>query len=153
VTSGYDLPEDFSPDGSMIVFNRFRPADGRSANFVVGVRGGPVRQITGWQADQSTASWSPDGKWILTDNAQGALYVVHPDGTGFHFIPLHLRAGEFAFTPGWSPDGTKIIFGLYTGAGHEGIYTATANGTGLQRVTNDTLWDDIPDWGTNPVVP
>jgi Tol biopolymer transport system component len=150
-----DCPGDYSPDGTRIVFFRQDPnRHNRIALFVVGVNGGPVKQISGWQRDQGTASWSPDGQWILTDDAQGGLYVVHPDGTGRHQIPLAISGRAFAFTPSWSPDGKKIIFGLFTatgtGTGQEAIYTANADGTDVQSTG---LQGDTPDWGPYPIAP
>ena len=123
------------------------------ANFVVGVNGGAVHQIGGWQRALDSASWSPDGQWILTDNGDGGLYVVHPDGTGRHQIPLALSSREFAFTPSWSTSGKKIIFGLFTAShqiGNEAIYTANADGSDLQSTG---LQGDTPDWGPSPVTP
>jgi hypothetical protein len=155
VTTGFDLPADFSPDGRQIVF--FRQDLSRHhqfALFVVGVNGGEVDQIGPWQRDAGTASWSPDGQWILTDDAVGHLYEVHPDGTDRHVIPLPLTDRRFAFTPTWSPDGTKIAFALFTAtgprAGQEAIYTANADGSDLQ----DTgLQGNTPDWGAAPTAP
>jgi TolB protein len=151
----YDVPADYSPDGTQIVFIRQDPnRHNRVALFVVSANGGSVTQISGWQSVQDTASWSPDGKWILTDNGEGSLNLVHPDGTDLHQIPLAVTGRHFAFTPAWSPDGKKIIFGLFTatgrGTGQEAIYTANADGSDLQ---NTGLQGDTPDWGTHPITP
>jgi Tol biopolymer transport system component len=52
---------------------------------------------------------------------------------------------------GWSPDGQKIVFLLFTqtalGTGHEGIATANADGSDVQQVTNSQTFDHQPDWG------
>jgi Tol biopolymer transport system component len=149
-----DVPADFSPDGKRIVFFRQDPKRHNAiALFVVGVNGGHVKQITRWQhGQQGTASWSPDGRWILTGNAHGGLYVVHPNGTGWHRIPLAVKHDAFAFTPGWSPNGKKITFGLFipTGAhtGRRAIYTANADGS---HPESTGLPGDSPDWGTHPI--
>jgi Tol biopolymer transport system component len=125
-----------------------------AALFVVNVNGSGLRQITAWQPGElPTASWSPDGQWILTDNAQGGLYVVHPDGTGLHQIPVRTgsRARAFAFQPGWSPDGRKIVFSLFTGrgpgTGQEDIYTANADGTEVTHVTTTPDFEEGAEWG------
>jgi Tol biopolymer transport system component len=48
--------------------------------------------------------------------------------------------------PGWSPDGTKIVFTRISANGtQENVYTVNANGSGLTRVTNTRA--DQPDWG------
>jgi dipeptidyl aminopeptidase/acylaminoacyl peptidase len=154
VTTGNDVPADFSPDGTRIAF--FRQNGPKSfALFVVGVNGGAVHQISGWQPDMGTASWSPDGRWILTDNGQGSLYVLHPNGTNRHRISLAISNDYAAFTPGWSPDGKKIVFGLARSTGQGGIYTADINGSDVKQVTIDVhgLHDDTPDWGTHALTP
>jgi WD40 repeat protein len=59
-------------------------------------------------AGQSAASWSPDGKWIVTGgrDAQGpALFRIPVDGRQ----PERLIAGKFV-NPVWSPKGDLIVF-------------------------------------------
>jgi Tol biopolymer transport system component len=82
----------WSPDGTRIVFGRENPSPQQFAMFVVNVNGSGLHQVSGWQLDFGSASWSPDGQWVLTDNGQGGLYVVHPDGTGEQQIMLRRDA-------------------------------------------------------------
>lgn len=154
---GHDIPADYSPDGKRIAFWRENPTrhHGRSALFVVPASGGPAKRISGWQGTESnTASWSPDGRWVLTDNGQGTIYVLHPDGTHRHPITLQVPSRAGAFDPGWSPDGTKIVLSLFipTGprSGHEAIYTANADGSNL---TSTGIEGDNADWGPYPITP
>lgn len=162
---GHDIPGDYSPDGTQIAFWRNDPTlahdqrnGGRFALFVVGANGGAVRQLTGWQSDQGGVSWSPDGQWLLTDNARGQLYKIHPDGSGRQTIQVQaVGSRTFARVPSWSPDGTKIIFtlftaqgGLGTGQGQEAIYTANADGSDLQNLGFDGL---DASWGPHPLAP
>jgi TolB protein len=146
---GHDIPGDYSPDGTRIVFGRYNSTLNQFALFVVNVDGSGLRQITTWQPDFGSASWSPDGKWILTDNARGGLYVVHPDGSGRHPIALQTGPGFFfAFVPSWSPDGKRIVFSLYQrSTGQVGIFTAKADGTDLRLVTNAPVDQEMADWG------
>ncbi len=149
---GHDLPGDYSPDGKRLAFWAENPARHRSALFVVHLSGGPAKKISGWQGETSnTASWSPDGRWILTDNGQGTIYVIHPDGSGRHPIALHVGSHDGAFDPGWSPDGKKIVLSLFTAtgprSGHEAIYTANADGSNL---VSTGLQGDVADWGPSP---
>jgi len=155
---GDDIPGDFSPDGKRLVFFRMdpsRPAKANEALFVVNVDGTGVRRITPWGLlPVDSGRWSPDGETILF-TSRGSLYVVHPDGTGLAKIPLATRGFRRAFDPDWSPDGTKIVFGLFTrtkpGTEREGIYTANADGSDVQRVTNSPTRDATPDWGPPPL--
>ena len=157
---GDDNPLDYSPDGKQIVFGRFdvpnRPASANSALFVVDVDGGGVRRITPWGYSDNQGSWSPDGTKIAFEHL-GSLFVVHPDGTGLAKIPLAIgsrsRAGDFA----WSPDGSRIVFLLFTRTGprsfQEGIATANADGSNVKRVTNSPTFDHQADWGPHPLIP
>ncbi len=155
---GLDEPGDYSPDGSQIVFGRndpARPANANRALFVVNLNGTGLHRITPWgSGSEADGSWSPNGNWILFDT-KGSLYVVHPDGTGLAKIPLTTSSLSRAFDPGWSPGGTKIVFALFTrtspGTEQEGIYTANADGTDVQQVTNAPIFDVHPDWGTHPL--
>jgi Tol biopolymer transport system component len=156
---GDDIPGDFSPDGKRLVFNRFdpsRPAKANVALFVVNLDGTGLRRITPWGLPffEDPGRWSPDGKTILFDNRK-SLFVVHPDGTGLAKIPLATRGFRRASGPDWSPDGTKIIFGLFTrtkpGTQREGIYTANKDGRNVQQVTNSPTFDGLPDWGPHPL--
>jgi Tol biopolymer transport system component len=155
---GLDEPGDYSPDGAQIVFGRTdpaRPANAAHALFVVHLDGTGLHRITPWgPGSEADGSWSPNGRSILFDT-KGSLYVVHPDGTGLAKITLATSSLSRAFGPGWSPGGTKIVFALFTrtspGTGQEGIYTANADGSHLQQVTNAPIFDEHPDWGTHPL--
>jgi len=47
---------------------------------------------------------------------QRVALPVNPDGSGLRKIPLHgVLTTSFAFDPGWSPNGQKIVFGMFTG--------------------------------------
>jgi Tol biopolymer transport system component len=58
-------------------------------------------------------TWSPDGEWILFD-ADDRLFLVHPDGTGRRDIPLDVTGRYAAYEAAWSPDGSRIVFSLFT---------------------------------------
>jgi Tol biopolymer transport system component len=146
---GHDRIGDYSPDGSRIVFVRENPGLQKLGIFVVNVDGSGLRQISAWQPDVGSVSWSPDGRWILTDNGQGELYVVHPDGTGEHQIHLQTGSGHVAaFQPSWSPDGRRIVFSLYqSSTGHVDLFTAKADGSDLRQVTNTPDDEEFANWG------
>lgn len=149
---GHDIPGDYSPDGTRIAFLREDPPNNVVALFIVKIDGSGVQRITPWGVpDCCTASWSPDGRWILF-GGQGSLFVVRPDGAHLHQIPLSRFDESVAFHPGWSPDGRRIVFALVTPTGAEtqirGIYTADADGTDVNPVfTTTTGFPSNPDWG------
>jgi hypothetical protein len=159
-----ELPGDYSPDGTHIVFMRTKPGAGsnpdrtqQGALFVAKADGTEPRQITPYglanSHDNAFAHWSPDGREILFGSAQGLLYLVHPNGGGL--TPIHLQTdggSSLAFAPGWSPDGTRIIFSfLLRNVGQEDIYTAKADGTDLVQVTDTPDEERFADWGPHPL--
>ena len=157
-----DEATDVSPDGSRILFLRFRRENAANfreqqvALFVENIDGTGLRQITpyGLAAPHEAASarWSPDGQDIISETTQGTLFVVHPDGSGLSMIRLQTGTTRyFASEPAWSPDGTKIVFCMFIN-GQEDIYTANADGSNVKQVTNDPAFEDGPDWGTHPVI-
>jgi Tol biopolymer transport system component len=70
-------------------------------------------------------------------------------------LPIDTTGFRFPFGPSWSPDGTRISFGLITetspGTGQEGIFTAKADGTDVRQVTDSPTFDEDADWGPHPL--
>jgi Tol biopolymer transport system component len=159
---GDDLPGDYSPNGKQIVFGRTDPARPDRANqavFVVNIDGSGLRRIAPWGLGACCGSWSPDGRWILFAGG-GALYVVHPDGTGLQQVRLDTGGSRyFATEPSWSPDGTMMVFSLFLPKnGALDVYTTRADGTNLVQVTTALPGaadlgegDELPDWGPHPL--
>jgi Tol biopolymer transport system component len=161
---GHDAAGDYSPDGRHFVFVRADANSNPIAMFVVNVNGTGLRQITpDGTLLSSFGSWSPQGNEIafsrhVNGDVHSSLWIVHPNGTGLREI--HVRGvdcggrnddpnGIACFDPHWSPDGTKIAFGLASAAGRN-IYTINADGSGLTQVSHGGA-DDSPDWGTHPL--
>jgi TolB protein len=149
LTSGFDGPPAYSPDGSQVVFMRTRPGiqpDGAGALFVVDARGGRPVRITPWGASFLDKAWSPDGEWIAFQRPYGRLFLVHPDGSGLHRVPVELPQGAGARTPSWSPDGEWIVFSMQQARGAT-IWAVRPNGSDLQPVTTLRGVDSIsPSW-------
>jgi Tol biopolymer transport system component len=153
-TPGEDGAFDYSPDGSRIVLFRIDPTHKNIALFVVNVDGTGLHRLTPWGLGGFSASWSPDGKWILF-NAKGRIWVVHPDGSNLRKIPIDTGGRKYfaAQDPVWSPNGTRIALSLFVvgDGGHLDIYTMRADGTDLVQVTHSPTGDEFPDWGPHPL--
>jgi TolB protein len=173
---GADEPGDFSPDGTQIVFlhsvNQVKDAPDRlpdrvSGLFVIGVDGTGLRRLTpeGMHLDVFNGSWSPGGDHILfvarTDPSHArAIWEVNADGSGLRQLPIAGCGGALSDPtsvdcsyPGWSPDGTKIVFTRATDGGKRSdIAIVNADGSGLVQITHTGDADEA-DWGTHPVAP
>jgi len=155
-----DIPTDVSPDGTRFVFMRFRRGphpDGRnstqqSALFVANVDGGGVRRLTPFgltfpHFEFASAKWSPDGQEVISSTPDGKLFAVRVDGTGIRPIKLAVGTQQyFAGEPDWSPDGTRIVFCMFLN-GQEDLYTASADGSDVEQITNTPDFENGPDWG------
>jgi len=149
-----DVATDTSPDGRRFVFVRFRPEapdqPEQAALFVERLDGRELRQLTPYgfaePHEVASARWSPDGRWIVSSTTTGRLFMVHPDGSGLHTIPLAIPSDAFAFQPGFSPEGTQLVFCANVD-GQVDIYTARAAGGKVRQLTDTPDFEDGPDWG------
>lgn len=73
-------------------------------------------------------SWSPDGSSLAMTKA-GMVVVVAVDGSGERTLT---RAGTNAFSPLWSPDGTRISFHR----SGEGLFSISADGSGTPTLVD-----------------
>ncbi|HWI00349.1 MAG TPA: hypothetical protein VNT27_08450 [Propionibacteriaceae bacterium] len=158
---GDDIPGDYSPDGKRLVFARSHQ-DAPLGIFVTKLDGGGLKQITpsGMNVDGHFGGvWSPQENRILfvarTDRDHlRTIWVVSADGSGLHQLSIRPSCGGASsdarsadcFYPGWSPDGTKIVFTRVTNGTESNIDTVNEDGSGLFRVTK-TGEADQPDWG------
>ena len=117
----HDMPLDYSPDGTRLVFYRSvgvdpDPVDLGGSLWVVGVDGSHPHQISGDVVRPAPwARWSPDGSRILFASERlqdhGALWTVAPTGSRLTRVFAD-PAGGFPIEPTWSPDGSWILFAL-----------------------------------------
>ena len=100
---------------------------------------------TAWRGDTHTPAASPDGRTVVykrwnswrTKPVNGqALYVVKVDGSNNHRVtPWELGAGDH---PGFSPDGSKILFRSFEEQESEqsDFWTVHPDGSGLAQLTH-----------------
>jgi len=139
--SFFDTTEGTSPTGSGALF--VMPSDG-SAD--------PVR-ITPWGYAFDDHEWSPDGSWIVFQRPYGQLYLVRPDGSDLHRVPVELSAGTGALNPSWSPDGAWIVFS-HQRSDEAVISLVRVDGTGLRDIVNAPGAQlQSPDWAAPSTSP
>ena len=144
-------PPRYSPDGSRLSFFDTKEGvspTGSGALFVMRTDGTDLRRITPWGYAFDDHAWSPDGTWIVFQRPYGQLYLVHPDGSDLHRVPIQLPQGAGGLNPSWSPDGEWIVFSLQRDERAE-IYLLRPDGTDLRRVTGALgAQAQHPDWST-----
>jgi TolB protein len=100
---------------------------------------------TGWHGDTHTPAASPDGRTVVYKRWNSwrskpvdgqALYVVNVDGSDNHRVtPWELGAGDH---PGFSPDGSKILFRSFEedDSKQSDLWTVHPDGSGLAQLTH-----------------
>ena len=155
----HDIPMDFSPDGSQIVFLRAEPDTDPVtwSLYVVNVDGTGLHRITPPGLDVgATARWAPNGKEIVFSGAatepRGSIRVVRPDGTGLRKVFEDPKGGTAA-APTWSPDGHKIMFALIKasalkqpGLQPDKLCVIDEDGKGFAVVLDTPDYKSAPDW-------
>jgi TolB protein len=158
---GEDVEPQFSPDGSSIVFTRFKSAR-KSAIHRVGIDGTGLERLTKWRLNASDPDWSPNRKKITFDSGDfggetdggGNIHVMRADGSKRKKLTDHrrLRKGDpfkLANNPVWSPSGTQIMFTRFLPEGSK-LIAMKPNGSGKHVVLDRPRFTNKVDWGTHP---
>jgi TolB protein len=158
---GEDVEPQFSPDGSSIVFTRFKSAR-KSAIHRVGVDGTGLERLTKWRLNASDPDWSPNGKKITFDSGDfggetdggGNIHVMRADGSKRKKLTDHrrLRKGDpfkLANNPVWSPSGTQIMFTRFLPEGTK-LVAMRPNGSRKHVILDRPRFTNKVDWGTHP---
>jgi Tol biopolymer transport system component len=79
-----------------------------------------------------------------------AIYVVNPDYSGLTNLTDSVT-GAFDTNPTWSADGRRIAFvrlvrGVPRFAEAHELFVMNADGSGLRRLTHNTVFDGYPSW-------
>jgi Tol biopolymer transport system component len=155
-----------SPDGNLLLFDRYNSASARPAGgdalFVTGMNGGALRRLTPWRLSAGSPDWSPDGKQVLFKRSiQGAgeltpgtnLYTIHVNGTDLRRV-TNVGSNHYVLAGSFSPDGTSIVFatdlnGVLNprGGTFADVFTTRLGTQSLTPVTRTANLDGWPSWG------
>ncbi len=141
----HDIPGDFTPDGSQIVFVRasyppgsvgqvwMASVDGTNSHKLVDTLIGYRVSLT---RDGTRIAGSLNGQLViidLHDPSAPPRQVAVPKGV--------------AVNPRWSPDGMRLVFVLARSDGTRQIHVVNTDGTNEKQLTRDVNRDEYPDWG------
>lgn len=138
--SGASTPS-WSPDGNRITFSQTARRD---RIYVINADGSGLVQLTDEPSGSGPGApaWSPDGSRIAffstprTDGGfVGEVWVMNPDGSGMTRLFEGSCCVEDWNGPVWSPNGTRIAFGLDQGGGGQ-LIVVQAHGSGSIVLTS-----------------
>src|SRR4029077_10375181 len=119
----FDDQAALSPDGNSLAFVSTRDT-GVTDIYVLDMKTRQTRNLTNSPGGDYRPSWSPDGRRIAFSSDRGtklqrskgnweqvqaaSVYVVGADGGDLR--RLSSGDGQFAGSPKWSPDGSRVVF-------------------------------------------
>ena len=158
----FDSEPQFSPDGTTIVFTRFKGfRDSKSAIFRVNADGTGLKRLTNYGLNTSHPDVSPDGQWITFDSgdsglpgSKGDIYVMPLAGGKKRALTDTATVEEdgpltVAQNPSFSPNGRKILYTQFREGGTD-LVVMKVNGAGKHKILGGQRFPNKADWGTHP---
>ncbi len=125
----------WAPNGRMLAFTSDR--GGMPQIYIMDAEGTDARKLAPQTGEYNdSATWSPDGEYIIYVSRQGNEFNVIKVGLTKQSL-VNLTAGHGANeNPSWSPDGRHIIFASNRSGSYQ-IYCADFEGGNLRPLTTD----------------
>jgi TolB protein len=154
----------WSPDGSKIAFDNGSTvairdwSSAQSHIYIVNADGTGLTQATSGEGAEFTPAWSPDGRHIAVTGIGQAgsppgIFVLDLATGEMHPITANPYAGYLDKEPGYSPDGTRIVFVrdrqlVDAGASRdqEALFVVGVDGGDLRRLTPWEAGVGTPSW-------
>jgi Tol biopolymer transport system component len=137
-----DLPGDFTPDASRLLFKRGPDEQkGRLLLTDAGVATEPEPFATRMFDDPGRIS--PDGRMVAT-SAGGSLVILDADGAIQNTI---VAEGRSLFGPSWSPTGQWLAYSSDGGRFQADIYVSHPDGSDVRQVTATPDHEIVVEWG------
>jgi Tol biopolymer transport system component len=145
----------WAPDGTRIVFEGSTDSDTDPEQtwdiYSVRLDGSGLTNLTGTPQLSETSpawSWATDRiAFVRGGDASPGLYTIAADGAAESLV---LFQGMAIADPGWSPDGTSLVFTADSGQ----IFIVPASGgepTPVRGAIGDPAWQTMPEGGVQPV--
>jgi TolB protein len=134
----------WSYEGSLLLFTSYRGGGGPQI-YVVPVAGGRVHLVSGRPGNNTSASYSPDGREIactLSQDGNPEIYLLDARGGSPRRITNQRGIDT---SPSWSPTGNEIAFTSNRG-GSPQVYVMDREGGNVRRLTYDVSYTDSPAW-------
>ncbi len=163
-TDAYEGHPTFSPDGSILAYDRVEYAIYRTFNGLLGTNITVIQNSELWYKNLKTGErtllgngaepcFSPDGKKLAytkysADAKSCAIWVMDIDGSN----PVQITDAKkgFAHNPRWSPDGKYIVFSSYKKDKKDyDLYIISSEGEELTQITTNKSWDGEPYWSND----
>jgi Tol biopolymer transport system component len=148
---GLAFAPSWSPDGQWIAFgfgNFFGDRHKSRAKIMMVRRDGTgAQELTGDTPHSGFPSFSADGKRLV-------YRVWGENNYGLRILDLEDRSVRVLTTepdnlPGWSPDGSRIVFTRRQGDGNYDVFTIRPDGSDLRRLTDSPAVDGHAVWSTD----
>jgi DNA-binding winged helix-turn-helix (wHTH) protein/Tol biopolymer transport system component len=105
----HQVPSSISPDGRIAAYTEIDPESGEDV-WTVPLGGGAASPLVKTRFDESSASFSPDGRWIAyqsNESNRWEVYVRPFPGAAAAPIPISAGGGTL---PVWSRDGRTLFY-------------------------------------------